>query len=290
MVKASDITGETRVLHLHLVSDSTGETVHGLARACVVQFANVEPIEHIWSLIRSKPQIDKVIDTIRRDPGIVMYTMVDDDLRAHLVDSCRKLHIPCLSVLDPFMNAFSSYLGQVSRGQPGRQHAMDAEYFSRIEAMQFALAHDDGQGLWNLHNADVVLTGVSRTSKTPTCIYLANRGLKAANVPFVPVVGPPPELLSLVDRGSSGPMVVGLTKDPASLVQIRKNRLRMIAEDDETDYVDLETVREEVKLCRRLCGERNWPVIDVTRRSIEETAAAIVQQYEKRMLSINKGS
>lgn len=278
--------GASRVLHLHLVSDSTGETVHGLARACVVQFANVEPVEHIWSLIRTKAQIDKVINTIRRDPGIVMYTMVDDSLRAYLIECCRELHVPCLSVLDPFMNAFSSYLGQTSQARPGKQHTMDAEYFSRIEAMQYALAHDDGQGLWNLHAADVVLTGVSRTSKTPTCIYLANRGLKAANVPFVPLVGPPPELLALKDIADGGPLVVGLTKDPASLVQIRKNRLRMISDDDQTDYVDLETVREEVKLCRRLCGERDWPVIDVTRRSIEETAAAIVKHYEKRVVSI----
>jgi hypothetical protein len=146
--------------------------------------------------------------------------------------------------------------------------------------VQFALIHDDGQSLWNLGSADVVLTGVSRTSKTPTCIYLANRGIKAANVPFVPGIGLPEELLSMT--GPDAPLVIGLTKDPASLVQIRKNRLKMIAEDDETDYVDLETVRKEVTMCRRICSERKWPVIDVSRRSIEESAAAIIEHYDRR--------
>ena len=272
--------GET--VHLHLVSDSTGETVHGLARACIVQFEGVHGEEHLWTLIRSPAQLDRVLDAIRRTPGIVMFTLVNDEMRQKLVAACREIQVPCLSVLDPFIDSFASYLGRASRDQPGRQHALDAEYFGRIDAMQFALTHDDGQGLWNLRNADVVLTGVSRTSKTPTCIYLANRGIKAANVPFVPGVGLPDELLA-IGSAPGEPLVVGLTKDPARLVQIRKNRLRMIADaNDETDYVDLDTVTEEVATCRRLCTQRGWPVIDVSRRSIEETAAAVLKHYEKR--------
>lgn len=267
--------------HLHLVSDSTGETAHALSRACLAQFEGVDAEEHHWTLIRSSSQLEKVMDSVLEKPGVVMYTLVSDELRQLIQSKCRKHRIPCISVLDPIINFLGSYLGVESRGQPGRQHAMDAEYFGRIEAMQFALNHDDGQGLWNLANSDVVLMGVSRTSKTPTCVYLANRGIKAANVPFVPNVPLPPELLELGDK--PGPMVVGLTKDPNSLVQIRRSRLRMISEQDDTDYVDLETVKKEVASCRRICAEHQWPVIDVTRRSIEETAAAIVKHMETRL-------
>lgn len=271
---------ESRNVQLYLVSDSTGETVQAIARACIVQFEDVEGIEHHWNLVRNTTRVDQILSKVADAPGIVLFTFVNQELRQHLIEGCRQLRVPCISVLDPFINAFENYLGTPARQQPGRQHALDADYFSRIDAMQFALTHDDGQGLWNLTSADVILTGVSRTSKTPTCIYLANRGLKAANVPFVPGIGLPEELLSMT--GPNMPLIVGLTKDPASLVQIRKNRLRMIAEDDETDYVDLETVRQEVTMCRRLCQERNWPIIDVSRRSIEETAATIIQHFDRR--------
>lgn len=276
---------QTREVHIHLVSDSTGETVHGLARACIVQFENIEAEEHNWPLVRTSAQMEKVLAGIKERPGIVMYTIVNEQLRQKLQAGCRKLRIPCISILDPIINTLANYLGVESRGQPGRQHALDAEYFSRIDAMQFALAHDDGQQIWNIHNSDVILTGVSRTSKTPTCIYLANRGIKAANVPFVHGVPLPDELLML--GKPPGPLVVGLTKDPAQLVQIRRNRLRMIAEASETDYVDIETVTEEVNACRRICNEHKWHVLDVSRRSIEETAAAIMQLYEKRLGQMN---
>lgn len=279
------MTGEhgadgVKTVHLHLVSDSTGETVQSLARACIVQFSHIEAEEHHWTLIRTAARIDDVLGNIEKQPGLVLFTLMDADIAARLMAGCRRLRLPCLPVMEPFINAFAAWLDQPVRGQPGRQHMMDAEYFSRIEAVQFALAHDDGQGLWNLANADVVITGVSRTSKTPTCVYLANRGVKAANVPFVPDIGLPDELLSLTAR--DGPLVVGLTKDPGQLVQVRKNRLRMLSSDERTDYVDPDQVRREVAACRRLCSERNWPVIDVSRRSIEETAAAINQQLEKR--------
>lgn len=211
-----------------------------------------------------------------------MFTLVGDVLRRTLQDGCRELQIPCIPVLDPVLAAIGSHLGIQSRGQPGRQHELDAEYFDRIDAMTFALNHDDGQAVWDLHNADVILVGVSRTSKTPTCIYLANRGIKAGNIPIVPGVPLPNEIFSL-DR--AGPLIVGLTKEVESLVQIRRNRLRLLSEDKETDYIDPETVRAEVTMARRLCTENDWPIIDVTRRSIEESAATIMQMMENRQQS-----
>jgi regulator of PEP synthase PpsR (kinase-PPPase family) len=261
--------------HMHLVSDATGETVNSVARACLVQFAGIEPIEHNWTLIRTKGQMTKVLRGIEGYPGAVLFTIVNDELRNVLVDGCRKLGVPCIPVLDPVIHALAAYLKVEISGRPGLQHALDAEYFHRIDAMNYALTHDDGQAGAELNQADIVLIGVSRTSKTPTCIYLANRGIKAANVPVVPGCPLPNELLGL-----TRPLVVGLTKDPARLVQLRRNRLRMISESgQDSDYTDLESVREEVAMARRLCGKYGWPVIDVTRRSIEETAATIMNHY-----------
>ena len=268
-------------VHVHLISDSTGETVHSLARACFVQFEDTHVQEHSWPLIRTAAQVEKILDGISQAPGPVLYTLVNKDVRTRLEDGCRDLSVPTISVMDPIIAAFSKYLGVQSRDLPGRQHILDDEYFQRIDAMQFALNHDDGQGLWNLGASDVILTGVSRTSKSPTCLYLANRGLKAANVPIVPGVPLPDELLAFTNQPDE-PLVIGLTKDPARLVQVRRNRLRMISEDRDTDYVDLETVRSEVNSARRVFMDQGWPIIDVTRRSIEETAASILQVYESR--------
>jgi len=265
-----------KTFHLHLVSDATGETINSVARACLVQFDDIEPTEHAWSLIRTPGQMEKVLAAIAAHPGPVLFTMVNEQLRTLLQDGCRRLQVPCIPVLDPVIGALGAYLGMQSSGLPGRQHEMDAEYFSRIDAMSFALAHDDGQASYDYDDADVILVGVSRTSKTPTCIYLANRGIKAANVPVVPGC-PLPRELETVRR----PLVVGLTKDPTQLVQIRRSRLHMLAHSEETDYVDPEVVRREVVAARRLCSENNWPVIDVSRRSIEETAATIIQMLAR---------
>jgi regulator of PEP synthase PpsR (kinase-PPPase family) len=258
--------------HLHLVSDSTGDTVHSVARACLVQFEEAEAVEHIWSMIRTPAQLERVITGVGANPGLVLYTLVNDALRQPLIDGCRKLQVPAIPVLDPVIGALASYLGRQSRGLPGQQHMLDSEYFQRIDAMTFALNHDDGQSLWGLNDADVVLVGVSRTSKTPTCIYLANRGIKAANVPMVPDVPLPQEVFEL-----KRPLVVGLTNDPNRLIQVRTQRLASLHHDEDSEYTDLEKVREEVMQARRLFTERNWPVIDVSRRSIEETAAAILK-------------
>ena len=265
-----------KVFHLHLVSDSTGETINSVARACLVQFDQVEPHEHTWSLIRTPTQLERVLAAIEAHPGPVLFTMVNDKLRMELEAGCHRLQVPCISVLDPVLVTLASHLGMQAQGLPGRQHELDAEYFGRIDAMNFALSHDDGQSAQDYDLADVILVGVSRTSKTPTCIYLANRGIKAANVPIVPGCPVPAELLT-----ARRPMIVGLTKDPAQLVQVRRNRLHLLSQADDTDYVDPEVVRKEVSQARRLCAENNWTVLDVTRRSIEETAATIIQMLSK---------
>ncbi len=265
-------------LHLHLVSDATGDTVRSVARACLVQFEGVEATEHFWVLVRSSAQMERVIDGISAHPGLVLCTVVDDGLRGTLEAACRHLGVPFVALLDPVMGAIADYVGGESRGLPGRQHELDAAYFVRIEAMHYTMAHDDGQANEDLDDANVILVGVSRTSKTPTCIYLANRGLKAANVPFVPDI-PLPKALNTVTK----PLVVGLTVHPNRLVQIRRNRLLMLREDSETAYINSERVEREVREARRFFLSKNWPVIDVTRRSIEETAATIMQLYEQRM-------
>ncbi len=269
--------GMMREFHLHLVSDATGETINSVARACVIQFDQVRPIEHFWNLVRTERQLELVLDAIRSNPGLVMFTLVDEGLRRKLQDFCREMQVPCIPVLDPLINALAAYLGLESQRQPGRQHALDAEYFGRMDAMDFALSHDDGQSGWDLHEADVVLLGVSRTSKTPTCIYLANRGVKAANIPIVPGCPLPPELAKL-----TRPMIVGLTKDPDRLIQIRRNRLKLLNQGETSTYVDPEVVGAEVTEARRMFSRNGWPVIDVTRRSIEETAAEIMMLLARR--------
>ncbi len=264
--------------HLHLVSDSTGETVNMVARSSVVQFENIDQTEHIWNMIRNESQIRDIIEGVRKNPGFVLYTLVDTEMRTMLETSCRELKVPCIPILDPVINALGSYLKAEIKAAPGRQHVMDAEYFSRIEALHFVLSHDDGQATRSLDEADVIIVGVSRTSKTPTCIYLANRGLKVANVPIVPGCELPVELMQ-----SKKPLIVGLTNDPRQLVQIRRNRLRSLGQDEETDYIDPDTVTNEVKEAKRLYASQNWPVIDVTRKSVEEVSAKILQLYNQRL-------
>lgn len=263
--------------HLHLVSDATGETISAVARACLVQFDGIEPVEHVWSLIRTPGQIDRVLAGVRAHPGPVLYTLVNEELRGLLVEGCRQLAVPTLPVLDPLIRALAAHFGARVKGRPGLQHEMDDEYYRRIDAVHYALGHDDGQAADRLEEAEVIIVGVSRTSKTPTCMYLANRGVKAANVPLVPGLPLPEGVFQA--RG----LVVGLTKDPGSLVEVRRTRLRHIGGDGgESDYIDPELVRSEVLAARRLFAEQGWPVIDVTRRSIEETAAAILTLLQER--------
>ncbi len=266
-----------REFHMHLVSDATGETVIAAARACVAQFDGVRPIEHFWNLVRTQRQLNLALEGIAEKPGIVIYTLVDRELRAKLENTAREMQVPCVPMLDPIMKGLSAYLGLESKAQPGRQHIMGEEYFSRLDAMDFAMRQDDGQAPSKLDAADVILVGVSRTSKTPTCIYLANRGIKAGNVPFVPGSPLPDILLS-----ENAPMIIGLTEDPERLVSIRRNRLRMLNQTELTAYADIEAVRNEVNEARRFYTKMGWPVIDVTRRSIEETAAEIIKILARR--------
>lgn len=260
------------------MSDATGETVNSVARACLVQFRSITAIEHAWTLVRTQRQMERVLEGVRRNPGPVLYTVVNPELRRQLADCCRQIGVAGISVLDPVMAALASEFQEESSNRPGLQHEMDAEYFDRIEAMHYTMAHDDGQLADDLSQADVVLVGVSRTSKTPTCIYLANRGVKAANIPLVPGVPPPDGLLR-----ATRPLVVGLTKDPARLVQIRQNRMRQMTDgEQDSDYTDFEAVKQEIAEARRLYAKQGWMVIDVTRRSIEETAAAVLTMLKDR--------
>jgi regulator of PEP synthase PpsR (kinase-PPPase family) len=265
--------------HLHLVSDSTGETLITVARAVVAQYEDVSAIEHVYPLVRSMNQLDRVTAEIKAAPGIVLYTLVEPELSERLEECCRTSGSPHLSVLAPVHALMQSYVGAHSTHRPGAQHMLNAEYFKRIDAMNFTLLHDDGQHTDDLEEADIVLVGVSRTSKTPTSIYLANRGVKTANIPLVPGVPLPPNLETL-----HKPLVVGLIASPERIVQIRQNRLLSLRADDDTAYVDRDAVAEEIAFSRRLCARRGWPLIDVSRRSIEETAAAILDFYRDHRL------
>jgi [pyruvate, water dikinase]-phosphate phosphotransferase / [pyruvate, water dikinase] kinase len=264
-------------LHLHLISDSTGETLDMVAKACLAQFDNVEALHHLWPMVRSGGHVERVLDDVERRPGLVLYTMVDPAIRRDLERKCRRRGVHAVAVLDPVIDALAAISGEQAKGRAGRQHVLDAAYFARVDAIQFTIAHDDGIGSENWEEADLVLAGVSRTSKTPTSIYLANRGFKVANVPLVPESPPPRTLFEL-----KHPMIVGLTTNSDRLIQIRRNRLLSLNQAPETDYVDADAVGAELAFARRMFADNGWPVIDVTRRSIEETALAIVRLCTER--------
>jgi regulator of PEP synthase PpsR (kinase-PPPase family) len=269
---------ETHYFHLHLVSDATGETLITVARAAAAQYANVSPVEHLYPMVRSKKQLDRVLAEIAEAPGLVLYTLLEEDLIQFLENECREIGVPCMSVLGPILRLFQSYLGAETMQRVGAQHVLNAEYFQRINALNFSMLHDDGQHVEGLEDADVVLVGVSRTSKTPTSIYLANRGIKTGNVPLVPGVPVAPQVEQL-----TRPLVVGLYASPERIVQIRQNRmLGLRAHRDDDQYIDKDAVAQEVSYSRKLCAKHNWPTIDVSRRSIEETAAAVMRLLSER--------
>jgi regulator of PEP synthase PpsR (kinase-PPPase family) len=260
-----------------MISDSTGETLLAVARAAAAQY-EIRAIEHVHSMIRSPKQLDRVIQDLEQQPGLVLYTLVDRVLGERLESACKTIGVPCASVLEPVLQLLQAYLGAPGARRSGAQHALDADYFRRIDALNFTMIHDDGQLSRSLEEADVVLVGVSRTSKTPTSIYLANRGIKTANVPIVPGIPPPPDLDTI-----RHPLVVGLTASAERIVQLRENRvLSLNAADHSASYVDKASVADEVAFARKLCARHGWPVIDVTRRSIEETAAAIIALHDAR--------
>ncbi|MGB7409396.1 MAG: pyruvate, water dikinase regulatory protein, partial [Pontixanthobacter sp.] len=264
-------------LHLHLLSDSTGETLEMLAKAGLAQFEDADIVRHFWPMVRSKQHLDRIVPELAANPGMVLFTLVNPETRERLEDHCRQLGLRAIPALDEITAALEEQLGQVALTRPGRQHVMDEAYFKRVDAIHFTIAHDDGVNWENWEEADIVLAGVSRSSKTPTSIYLANRGYKTANIPLV-VESPPPDKLFNLQH----PLVVGLTTAPERLVQIRRNRLLSLNEQTETSYVDDDRVRGEVKFARRMFADNGWPVIDVTRRSIEETAAAVINLVGER--------
>ena len=268
----------TQRFHLHLLSDSTGETLESIAKAALSQFDDAEHVvKHFWPMVRSESHLDRILTDVAANPGLVLFTLVNRDIRRKLETRCRALGLPAIAALDAVSDAMSNMFGQEAKARPGRQHVMDAAYFARVAAIQFTIAHDDGINAQNWEEADIVLAGVSRTSKTPTSIYLANRGYKTANIPIVPESPPPPNLFQL-----KHPMVIGLVTSAERLIQVRRNRLLSLNQLPDTDYVDEEKVRAEVAHARRMFADNGWPVLDVTRRSIEESAAAIINLFNER--------
>lgn len=266
-----------KLINIHLISDSTGETLTSVARAVLSQFEGVESNDFIWPLVRTKSQLDEVIESIAKEPGIVMYTILHDDLVESLKKRCYQLNIPCIPVLSRIIAEFSNYLGMNISHTIGRQHLLDGEYFSRVDAITYTMSHDDGQSAWDLYEADIVLIGVSRTSKSPTSVYLSCRGYKTANVPFVSIPTIPNTIFDL-----KKPLIVGLTISPEKLVQIRESRLVSIGQEVRSDYTDIESIKHEVAESRKLFAKLNCPIIDVTNRSVEETAAKVIRLLQEK--------
>ena len=272
-----------KIINLHLISDSTGETLSSVSRAVLSQFEDVDSNDFIWPLTRTKGQIEKVKESVTKNPGIVLYTILEDELIENLKNHCYQLQIPCIPVLSRIISEFSNYLGLSVSNTIGRQHLLDSDYFSRVEAINYTINHDDGQSSWDLYDAVIVILGVSRTSKSPTSVYLSCRGYKTANIPFVDISTIPENIHDL-----KKPLIVGLTINPEKLVQIRQSRLALLGQDIDTDYIDIEAVKLEVTESRKLFSKLNCPVIDVTKRSVEETAAKIIQLYQTKRQSITQ--
>jgi len=269
-----------KIINLHLISDSTGETLSSVSRAVLSQFEDVDSNDFVWPLIRTKSQIEKVKESITKNPGIVLYTIMEDSLIENLKNHCYELQIPCIPVLSRIISEFSNYLGLNISHSIGRQHLLDRDYFSRVEAINYTINHDDGQLSWDLYDADIIIVGVSRTSKSPTSVYLSCRGYKTANIPFVDIKTIPENIYDL-----KKPLIVGLTINPEKLIQIRQSRLALLGKDIESDYIDVEAVKIEIAESRKLFSKLNCPVIDVTKRSVEETAAKIIQLYRANTIS-----
>jgi regulator of PEP synthase PpsR (kinase-PPPase family) len=259
------------------VSDATGETLMAAGRAVSALYHHSHAIEHVYAMVRNRNQLAITLKGIEMEPGIVLYTLVDRELIKMLEEACTELGLPAVNLLNPVMKVFDSYLGQQSSGRVGAQHALDEDYFKRMEAVNFTMMHDDGQLPADIEQADVVLIGISRTSKTPTSIYLAQRGVKTVNIPLVPGVPLNPEVFA-----ASHPLVIALIATPERIVQVRQNRvLALDNEFSDHSYTDRASIGEELSYARKLCIQNHWPMIDVSRRSVEETAAAILALLAK---------
>ncbi len=269
--------------HLHLVSDATGETLTTIAKAAAVQYAQVRPIEHVHPLIRTGKMLDRVLQEIEQAPGIVLYTIINAELAKVLEDRCQELQAPCMAVLQPIMTLFESYLGAPQTPTVAGQHVLDADYFRRIDALNFTMAHDDGRLPEDVSDADIVILGISRTSKTPTSIYLAQRGYKTTNLPLVPEI-PIPEALTKPHKA----FVVCLVASAERIAEVRRNRAMLMADRDLKTYIDRDAIAAEIAYSRRLCAKNGWPVIDVTRKSVEESAATLIRLMADRAAKLTK--
>ena len=261
-------------LHIHLVSDSTGETVHQITCACLAQFPDADVTEHVWTLVRTDEHLELLFSGVMRNPGILLMSIIDNEMRDKIEMRCKKMGIPAVSVLDPVANLLATVLGQAQQNLPGGQRQINSAYFARVAAVDFAVSHDDGMNMGNLGEADILIVGISRTSKTPTSMYLAHRGYKVANYALVPGIDFPAHYLDGLNL-----FIVGLTNDPKRLSAIRKTRQIAMLDNDNQTYADIDAIEEEARDARRLFNKSGWPVIDVTRRSVEETAAAIIQLH-----------
>lgn len=268
---------QQRTFHLHMISDATGETLATLAKAVRVQYAQVRAVEHLYPLVRSRRELERALKDVEAEPGIVLYTLFNRELAESLEQECKKLNVPCVAPLKQVLQVFESYLGMAATPTVGGQHVLDADYFRRIEALNFSMLHDDGHLPDNLNDADIILIGISRTSKTPTSIYLANRGFKTANIPLVPGMTLPPQI-----EDAKKAFVVALVASPDRIAQVRQNRVIEQAHGHLEEYVDRDAIAAEIAQTRQLCAKHGWPIIDVTRRSIEETAAAIIRLFHDR--------
>lgn len=261
---------------IYIISDSTGETAHHISKAVLSQYEGADIEECIFPMIRTKAQLDKVLNIIKQDPELIMYTIVNTELSDYLKDFCIANNILWLAPLEKIHSDIKFYLNLKNSRIPGKQHELDESYFNRIKAIDYTLAHDDGQISDAIVEADIILVGVSRTSKSPTCVYLANKGLKSANIPYIAGL-PFPDLSHCKNS-----LIVGLSINPERLVDIRKTRLTNLQENSITDYIDIDAVKEEIKESRAMFHKNHWTIIDVTKRSVEETAAEILQLYKNR--------
>ena len=262
---------------IYLISDSTGETLERIFLAIKAQFKNFKYKTHFYSFTRTENQISKILEVSQKNNNvIVLYTIVDNKLARHLSNECSLKNIPCFGILGDLIISFSKLLDQKALNVPSRQHIMDDEYYKKIEAIQFTMNHDDGNSVDDIEKSDIILLGVSRTSKTPTSIYLANKGMKISNIPLVNENSVPDTL----KKNPQKKCVVGLTAEPDRLVDLRKNRMQSIKDNESTEYTNLDTVQKEMEDARKLFQKYKWPSIDVTRKSVEETAASVLKIHD----------
>ena len=266
-----------KIYEVYLVSDSTGETLDRIFLALQAQFLNFKYKSHQYAFTRTENQIMKILENCKKKKdSIILYTIVDTYLAKFLTMKSKKANIPCFGVLGDLILRFSKLLDQKASHIPSGQHVLDEDYYKRIEAIQFTMTHDDGKIITDIEKSDIVLLGISRTSKTPTSIYLANRGYKTCNVPIINENSIPTKL----KENSKTPCVVGLIAEPLRVLDVRTNRMNFLNKEKKSSYTDIEKIRLEIEMSKNIFKKNNWPVIDVTRKSVEETAASVIKIYD----------